>query len=120
MRKVSDFVTTLIGELLQGGHTVLGGGHVGDLSGNSLGVAPQVWGIEQTPQCGFDAVGGGTRTHQGNAGTGGRAGLGVAELVGALGQAELRDTVGQRTEQRARAPCEATATQCGRRSFCGM
>ena len=82
-------ISKLVDELLQRSYSVLGGGQAGDFSGKSLGVA----------------VGRGIGTNQRNTGAGGFAGMGVAELVGALGQAELRDTVGQRTEQRARTSC---------------
>ena len=61
----------LVGELFQCGYSVLGGRHPGDLSGKSLGAAPQLWLVEQTPQRGLDAVGGGVCTNQGNTGAGG-------------------------------------------------
>ena len=82
-------ISKLVDELLQRSYSVLDGGQAGDFSGKSLGVA----------------VGRGIGTNQRNTGTGGFEGMGVAELVGALGQAELRDTVGQRTEQRAEPSC---------------
>lgn len=82
-------ISKLVDEQLQRSYSVLGGGQAGNFSVKSLGVA----------------VGRGIGTNQRNTGAGGFAGMGVAELVGALGQAELRDTVGQRTEQRARTSC---------------